>query len=503
MRLPLTASFAWSALVVLLLSSSPTISAAQAYPITGRPSANRFYRAPGLRYMMVDDAETPGALQPSLDLTFDYAHRPMAIDDVPYYTSGGPMTGEELDLVGGTATLQITGAIAIADRVQIGLNVPLVLHTFGSGYSWVETSGGRTITQHIPAGDGTTLGDPRLHVLVNLIDPDEASGIGLGIAAWVTAPVAHAILPDRYAGDPSVAFGSHLAFSLHIEGFRAAINLGFGYHDESKLLLSARTTEMTWGAAALYDFSEIFTLLVELTGATTFGLVFDNEAPTEIRAGVRFRAGDFTFDLGAGAGLAYAIGVPIFRILGGAAWSPRVVGDSDHDGIADDVDGCPGEGEDLDGFADEDGCPEEDDDGDQIADDVDQCPSEAEDRDDHDDEDGCPDPDDDGDGVIDGYDSCPNEPEDVDGDRDTDGCPDSDRDRDGLQDGADVCPEEAEDTDGLGDEDGCPETDFDNDGVPDDADECADRAEDRDGFQDADGCPEEGAAAGPRRSRGR
>jgi hypothetical protein len=494
------------AAVFVIASASPLVASAQGeYPILGRPSANRFYRAPGRTYMMVDDPETPGELTPAFDATFDYSHRPMAIDDVPYYTEGLPMTGQETDFVGGTATLQLTGALAIGNRVMIGLNVPIVLYTFGAGYTWMETIDGRPATQHIPAGNATTLGDPRLHVMVNLIDPDEASGIGLGIAAWATAPTAHAIdtSRDRYAGDPSFAFGSHLAFSLHIENFRAAINLGFGYHDESRLLLSARTTEMTWGAAALYDFSDIFTVLVELTGATTFGLVFDNEAPTEIRGGVRFRAGDFTFDLGAGAGIAYAIGVPIFRILGGASWSPRVVGDTDHDGVADDVDGCPSEGEDLDGFADADGCPEDDDDDDEIPDATDQCPSEPEDRDDHDDEDGCPDPDDDGDGVIDGYDSCPNEPEDVDGDRDTDGCPDTDRDRDGLPDGADMCPEQAEDTDGLGDEDGCPEADFDQDGVDDDADECADRAEDRDGFEDGDGCPEDGSGAGPRRSRGR
>ncbi len=492
------------ALAIVLASLSPCLASAQSYPILGRPSGNRFYRAPGRTYIMVDDAETPGELAPSLDVTFDYAHRPIAIDDVPYYTSGGPMTGAELDLVGGTFTLQVTAAVAIANRIQIGLNVPIVLHTFGQGFSWFESTGGMGgVTRNIPGGDGTTLGDPRLHVLVNLIDPDEASGIGLGIAAWATAPVAHAILPDRYAGDPNFAFGSHLAFSVHVQGFRAAINLGFGYHDESRLLLSARTTEMTWGAAALYDFNEIFTAMVELTGATTFGLVFDNEAPTEIRAGVRFRVGDLSFDLGAGAGLAYAIGVPIFRLIAGAAWAPRVTPDSDGDGMPDDVDGCPSEAEDLDGFADEDGCPEEDDDGDGVADGVDQCPSEAEDLDGHDDEDGCPDPDDDGDGIIDGYDSCPNVPEDMDGDRDTDGCPDDDRDRDGLQDGADVCPDDAEDTDGLGDEDGCPETDFDQDGIDDTEDECPDRAEDLDGFEDTDGCPEEGSGRGSRRTRGR
>ncbi len=53
----------------------------------------------------------------------------------------------------------------------------------------------------------------------------------------------------------------------------------------------------------------------------------------------------------------------------------------------------------------------------------DQCPTEGEDYDGYRDEDGCPDFDNDGDGVPDLQDSCPMEPEDVDGDSDEDGCP--------------------------------------------------------------------------------
>ena len=106
------------------------------------------------------------------------------------------------------------------------------------------------------------------------------------------------------------------------------------------------------------------------------------------------------------------------------------------------------------------------------------------------DEDGCPDDDNDGDGVRDGFDSCPNDAEDMDGDRDEDGCPDDDTDRDGIDDVNDQCPNEAEDADGFGDEDGCPEDDFDGDGIPDDGDECPDAAEIMNGIDDEDGCPE-------------
>jgi hypothetical protein len=479
------------------------------------PSANRFYASPGGGFMMVDGSDVSGELQPYFGVMLDYAHRPMTLDNVRALTVSGEPRNDDLDVVGGMTTLQISGALALFDRVQIGVNLPIVLHTFGSSYEWQEPAcpdcepPTAMRIYRFRGGDGATPGDPRLHLLVSLMDPDDSSGIGIGIAAWATAPLARAVLPGRYAGDPNFAAGGHLVFSLAIERFRAAINLGGAYHDNAQITLregfegSARTPEMTWGAAAQYDFDEIWGLQLELTGATTFGLVYDNEAPTEIRAAGLARIGDFAIRVGAGAGIAYAIGVPIFRVLGDIAYSPRPTRDSDGDGLRDDVDLCPADVEDEDDYADDDGCPEPDNDDDGVLDGVDQCPMEAEDRDEVNDDDGCPDPDDDGDGINDGYDSCPSQPEDRDGDRDDDGCPDTDRDRDGIADDVDRCPEEPEDTDGLGDEDGCPDPDFDADGVLDEDDECPEQAEDADGFEDANGCPEDGSAPARARQRGR
>ena len=64
-------------------------------------------------------------------------------------------------------------------------------------------------------------------------------------------------------------------------------------------------------------------------------------------------------------------------------------------------------------------------DGDGIPDELDKCPDEPEDKDGFEDEDGCPDPDNDKDGIPDTADACPNEPETVNGFEDEDGCPDS------------------------------------------------------------------------------
>jgi OOP family OmpA-OmpF porin len=131
--------------------------------------------------------------------------------------------------------------------------------------------------------------------------------------------------------------------------------------------------------------------------------------------------------------------------------------DRDGDGIPDNIDKCPDQPEDFDGFQDEDGCPDLDNDGDGIPDALDKCPNEPEDKDGFQDEDGCPDPDNDGDGIPDVLDKCPNEPEDKDGFQDEDGCPDPDNDGDGIPDVRDKCPNEPETFNNYQDEDGCPD----------------------------------------------
>ncbi len=116
---------------------------------------------------------------------------------------------------------------------------------------------------------------------------------------------------------------------------------------------------------------------------------------------------------------------------------PPGPGDLDGDGIKDDVDECPRQPEDQDGYQDQDGCPEDDNDADGIRDRIDDCPNDAEDKDGYQDQDGCPDVDNDGDGLADRIDQCPDQAEDPDGFEDDDGCPDCDDDRDGVLE----CPE--------------------------------------------------------------
>ena len=109
--------------------------------------------------------------------------------------------------------------------------------------------------------------------------------------------------------------------------------------------------------------------------------------------------------------------------------SSDVVLDTDEDGILDSHDKCIFEPEDLDGFEDEDGCPEADNDRDGVADDYDKCPNIKGTQDD-----GCPSKlevqnvaeniDLDNDGIPNALDQCPEDAETFNNYNDYDGCPD-------------------------------------------------------------------------------
>ncbi|MEZ4294422.1 MAG: thrombospondin type 3 repeat-containing protein [Polyangiaceae bacterium] len=192
----------------------------------------------------------------------------------------------------------------------------------------------------------------------------------------------------------------------------------------------------------------------------------------EAATGVRFAfLRDFSVLAAVSTGLVTGVGSPPVRGTLSLGWAPRVH-DADGDTIDDDLDQCRQLAEDLDGFEDDDGCPEGDNDQDSVPDQADRCPSQKEDVDGFRDDDGCPDPDNDADQIPDLEDACPNVPGVPDTNPKRNGCPRSDRDGDGLLDDEDGCPDQAEDRDNFQDADGCPDPDNDGDTVPDGEDTC-------------------------------
>ncbi|MBN1130926.1 MAG: OmpA family protein [Chitinispirillaceae bacterium] len=265
--------------------------------------------------------------------------------------------------------------------------------------------------------------------------------------------------------------------------------------------------------AALYSPTKTFSLFVDVHGESrwsNFATSLDPSSdPWLLSPGVRINTpsgvylnfvGDFSLSSGAKSsrlswnpetgpakGYRYRTGVfPPFGVQFVLGWNGYLkTPDDDKDGIVNSEDRCPHEPEDVDGFEDDNGCPEFDNDRDGIPDTLDKCPNDPEDTDGFEDKDGCPDIDNDRDGIPDVRDKCPDNGEDFDGFEDNDGCLDVDNDADGIPDSLDRCPNDPEDIDGFEDKDGCPDIDNDLDGVSDTKDRCPDVP----GTPANDGCP--------------
>ncbi|HSQ65405.1 MAG TPA: OmpA family protein [Polyangiaceae bacterium] len=362
-----------------------------------------------------------------------------------------------------------------------------------------------------------------LHAKWRILRVERGFGLALALQGGVAVTDAY----RQAAGDRSFFVWPQLIADKHFGAtgkFKLGANVGFRAHNASATHLTDirnsisfdKTPQtgdlydgqlLTYGLAASYRAGDAVDLVLDTYGTYQVGTnTASNIAlSNEVTAGIKlFVDRNSYFMLGGGTRYTAGFEAADFRGFVGFIYEPSI-GDRDGDGYKDDVDQCPDEPEDFDGFKDEDGCPDPDNDNDGILDVDDRCPNEPEDRDGDHDEDGCPegnDGDRDGDGILDSKDKCPDQPEDRDGFQDSDGCPDPDNDMDGIPDKQDACPNDPEDKDGFQDQDGCPDPDNDQDGIPDAKDKCPgsdadvkankDTKETYNGFEDDDGCPDKG-----------
>ena len=358
--------------------------------------------------------------------------------------------------------------------------------------------------------DGQGVGNVGLHLKTRFLKSSRPPHVGVGVIASLFLPTATA---ERFMGEKQLTpqimgvldkeFGRTRRFRVALNGgIRLRNETSFTDMGEDGVIGTQRTisaaAEIPYGMGFAYALSpQKFDIVGEVFGAVPLGK-HESYRPLEAVAGVKlYLARNSYLSLGAGRGLLKNEGGnPNARAFIGIVFEPSL-GDRDGDGLKDDVDKCPDDPEDRDGFEDEDGCPDIDNDRDGIIDDEDKCPLIPEDRDGFQDEDGCPDADAndrDGDKILDNVDKCPDDPEDYDQFQDEDGCPDLDNDQDKILDVDDLCPNDPEDYDGFEDEDGCPDLDNDKDRIFDKDDKCPNEPETYNNVDDEDGCPDRGPA---------
>ncbi len=430
----------------------------------------------GLNILNIATSKTLGHGQGHIGAFAHYVDGTLSLDS----------SGETLNLVDSQLKVELSGAIGLLGWIDIGFVAPLVAYQSGDDLAGVGLPG--------ESLDSMALGDVRVVPKFTLLDPDDTGGLGFAVVPLLSLPTGSDLNTDGASRfEPRAVLDWH-----HGNGFAIALNAAYAFRDERRAQNIVIDDVVRYGAGlrvplGVEGLSLIGSYFGDLQTAddrdpnNTF-LKTDEKttSPMEATGGFQYvRDDQWVFQLGGGAGLNGDVGAPLFRAFASVAFTPLTT-DRDRDGIMDADDQCPDFAEDLDGFEDLDGCPDEDNDLDGIADAADACPDQTEDFDGFQDEDGCPDLDNDEDGILDPEDACPVEaglPEDK-------GCPTYDKDSDGILDDVDQCPTDPEDLDGFEDEDGCPDLDNDNDGIPDLSDKCPMAAEDMDGFEDEDGCPD-------------
>jgi uncharacterized repeat protein (TIGR01451 family)/MYXO-CTERM domain-containing protein len=456
-----------SALVVLfLIIALPRTSHAQV--VEGGFGVERFQLATdGDGIIDIEAGSVRRHLKLDMGIWLGYANDPLVLQrtDIRREDVGALVA----DQIGG----EITAALGLGDRMQIGLAIPLVLLQS-------DNIGAGSLMPTAPQSN-MDIGDIRLIPKVKLMSQGQYA-FDVAVFAALTLPTGSG---DGFTGDGGVTFAPALALSRHWDtGMRAAGNVGWRIREQQMTLNLEVNDELFAGVGLGYDFAVKGGPPVAFDGSFAlataandpFGSFNRNYAEVKLATTIDV-PGPASGFLATGFGVAEGYGTPDWRALAGVRVDtskhrsePVVppIPDTDGDGLKDNIDKCPTEPEDLDTFQDDDGCPDTDDDRDTILDVNDKCRMEPEDLDHFEDENGCPEPDNDMDGILDQPDKCPNDAEDVDQFQDDDGCPDTDNDQDGVLDAADECRDIA----GPADNKGCPWPDKDNDGVIDRFDNC-------------------------------
>jgi hypothetical protein len=436
-------------------------------------------------FLTVDSASVPAHKTFGLGLFFNYQRTPFSL----FTSTAGSELKQSVDVIKQQISAELTGAVGLFDRMQVGFALPMTLKLDGRDFTALGQASEQKLT-------GAGLGDVRVEAKGLLSHStfggtEETEGdkhFFVSGAVGLTLPTGD---DSKFLGDKSVTVRPRVIAEYRNGDIRAGGFAGLLFRGQSQVFKADVSHQFMYGVATEYSLHRQVSLIAELFGRNGFNRYVDSN-PVELDAAMRVNVTSmFAVTLGGGAGLIKGIGSPKARGFFGLGYYPDFR-DADSDGVYDLDDRCPDAKEDRDGFKDRDGCPEPDNDGDGIEDVGDKCPDDAEDLDQFEDEDGCPEADNDKDGLPDIKDPCPNAAEDGQGKRPTDGCPSTteDSDGDGVVDAKDQCLEEAEDRDGFQDYDGCPDVDNDDDGIPDQFDGCPTAAEDADGFGDEDGCPD-------------
>ena len=259
------------------------------------------------------------------------------VDDPFVLTSAD---GQEIELLSSAAQLDLMGGVTL-HGARLGVYLPVYVHTAGD------------------LGDGGAgLGDLGLDGKYTFLDGRTAP-LGLAAALRIGLPTS---TPDLALGSPGLSGELAVVADKRIDALLLAANLGTRLLPKSELSNVTVNDQLFLRLGGGYAITDAAGASLDLSASFTYaeGLVSGQATPFEALLGGWYRFQElWMIRGGVGKGFTDGIGSPDWRaVLMVSLEARETPKDSDLDGIADKDDRCPTKPEDLDGWADLDGCPD-------------------------------------------------------------------------------------------------------------------------------------------------
>jgi len=383
-------------------------------------------------FVAVGSTETVASGQVGFGLVTSYLNRPVVLG-----TRLGDAQDDQYavsDQVNGT----FLWSYGVSDRLELDLAVPLTFGQDGTGLAPITGGDGLkdTAARDLRFGFAYAL-LPHLRASDALVSdpaPSQSNEWGLVARLEVSAPTGD---PDQFAGERSGVYVPGLAGDWRHGRFFLGAEIGARIRPTTEVLGARIGTQLVTSVGVGYDLlnrRDLMSIALEAWALPTFaeqhrianpdGVYVSTPdgqhiVPSEWQLSLRtapLRGGDLSLQAGGGTGIPLTgdvgITTPRFRFTLGVRWAPLAY-DSDHDGIPDARDRCPaqpahtrdgcpsvpvtpsepvvdlhlstardvctGDPDLVDGFNEDDGCPDRDQDQDGVPDRFDQCPLVAED----------------------------------------------------------------------------------------------------------------------------
>jgi outer membrane protein OmpA-like peptidoglycan-associated protein len=285
----------------------PAAASAQPDDVSRSFQLERFQPQPGRADVLgVQSARVGEHLAFSARLFADYAHQPLrlvsTVDDRFQHI-----------MVSNQSHFTLTAALALKERFELGLSVPVLLHQATEGAALVDSRlGGRV--------SSAAFSELRLSTKAVLV---RAENYGLALSLPVTLPTAPA---DSYVGGSSLTFNPTVVGELAgPRGSRVMLNAGLLLERSRQFLNLHLGPAFTYGVGGKVDLVPRWNLafLSTLSGQVGLSQPSAETSPLELLLALRWGfIRDMEMTLGAGPGLTNGYGTPRYRLLAALSYVP-------------------------------------------------------------------------------------------------------------------------------------------------------------------------------------